>query len=385
MASRERVGTGEAPSPPSTSTSRNTLSTKHLGPRDVRLLSACAFLTVAAGTLARMDAGPVAPFVVSAVALALLASLVGRAVDALGDRLGAGATGVVQSALGNLPELFVCIFALKAGLYDVVRAAIVGSILSNVLLVLGLAFVFGGIKHGRQRFSTDRSRTLALMLLLAVFALAIPSATFALHTPTANHEEALSQITAIVLLVLFALSLPAAVAKGAADEAKRENHAAAEAESVDHWPLWLALGVLGAAAVAAAFVSDWFVAALTPAMNAAHISATFAGLVIVAIASNAVENVVGIQLALRNKADYALAVILQSPLQVALVVAPALVLAAPLVGASFTLVLSPLLLAALLISAIVAFVVVFDGESTWFEGTALVALYVLLAAGVWWG
>ena len=123
----------------------------------------------------------------------------------------------------------------------------------------------------------------------------------------------------------------------------------------------------------------------SPGMNAAHISATFAGLVIVAIASNAVENVVGIQLALRNKADYALAVILQSPLQVALVVAPALVLAAPLVGASFTLVLSPLLLAALLISAIVAFVVVFDGESTWFEGTALVALYVLLAAGVWWG
>ena len=357
----------------------------HLRPRDLRLLGACAILTVASWALAETDAGPVAPFVVSAVALALLASLVGRAVDALGDRLGAGATGVVQSALGNLPELFVCIFALKAGLYDVVRAAIVGSILSNVLLVLGLAFVVGGLKHGRQRFSTDRSRTLALMLLLAVFALAIPSLTFALHTPTAIHEEALSQVTAIVLLALFALSLPAALAKGSADEARREKHAAAQAESVDHWPLWLALAVLAAAGVAAAFVSDWFVAALTPAMNAAHISATFAGLVIVAIASNAVENVVGIQLALRDKTDYALAVILQSPLQVALVVAPALVLAAPLVGATFTLVLSPLLLAALLISVIVAFVVVFDGESTWFEGTALVALYVLLAAGVWWG
>ena len=137
--------------------------------------------------------------------------------------------------------------------------------------------------------------------------------------------------------------------------------------------------------MSAAFVSDWFVAGLTPAMDAAHISPTFAGLVIVAIAGNAVENVVGIQLAMRNQADYALSVILQSPLQVALVVAPVIVLAAPLVGATFTLVLSPLLLAALLISVIVTFIVVFDGESTWFEGATLVGLYVLLAAGFWWG
>ena len=120
-------------------------------------------------------------------------------------------------------------------------------------------------------------------------------------------------------------------------------------------------------------------------MDAAHISPTFAGLVIVAIAGNAVENVVGIQLAMRNQADYALSVILQSPLQVALVVAPVIVLAAPLVGATFTLVLSPLLLAALLISVVVTFVVVFDGESTWCEGATLVGLYVLLAAGFWWG
>src|SRR5674476_238615 len=135
---------------------------------DLRLLTACGVFTVGAGVLATVGAGPLLPFAVSAVALALLATLVGRAVDALGDRLGAGATGVVQSALGNLPELFVCIFALRAGLYDVVRAAIVGSVLSNVLLVLGLAFVAGGLKHGRQKFSAERSRTMALMLVLAV-------------------------------------------------------------------------------------------------------------------------------------------------------------------------------------------------------------------------
>jgi Ca2+:H+ antiporter len=353
--------------------------------RDRALLAGAAVFTAGSGVLASLDAGPLAPFLVSAVALALLASLVGRSVEALGDRLGAGATGVLQSALGNLPELFVCFFALKAGLNEVVRAAIVGSILSNVLLVLGLAFVVGGLKHGRQVFSADRSRTLALMLALAVFALAIPSLTFALHTPAAGHEVSLSRVTAVILLVLFALSLPAAVAKGSSEEGRREKHATAEAASVAHWPLALAIGLLAAASVAAAFVSDWFVSALTPAMDVAHISATFAGLVIVAIAGNAVENVVGVQLALKNQADYALSVILQSPLQVALVVAPVLVLAAPLVGASFTLVLSPVLLAALLIAAIVTFIVVFDGESTWFEGATLAGLYVLVAAGVWWG
>jgi len=353
--------------------------------RDLRLLAACAVFAAGSGVLANAPAGPVAPFAVSAIALALLATLVGRAVEALGNRLGAGATGVVQSALGNLPELFVCIFALKAGLYDVVRAAIVGSVLSNVLLVLGLAFVAGGLKHGRQKFSAERSRTLALMLVLAVVALAIPSLTDALHTPAAGHERALSIVTAVLLLALFGLSLPAAVAKDETKQNERAHHATAQTANVEQWPLALALGLLAVAGVSAAFVSDWFVAGLTPAMDAVHISPTFAGLVIVAIAGNAVENVVGIQLALRNQADYALSVILQSPLQVVLVLAPVLVLAAPLVGATFTLVLSPLLLATLLISAIVTFIVVFDGESTWFEGATLIGLYVLIAASFWWG
>src|SRR5665647_3387118 len=209
-----------------------------LAARDLRLLTACGVFTVGAGVLATVGAGPLLPFAVSAVALALLATL--------GDRLGAGATGVVQSALGNLPELFVCIFALRAGLYDVVRAAIVGSVLSNVLLVLGLAFVAGGLKHGRQKFSTERSRTLALMLVLAVFALAVPTLTGALHTPAAGHEGALSVVTAVVLLVLFGLSLPAAVAKDGQEPEKRVRHATAQAANVEQWPLALAIGLLAA-------------------------------------------------------------------------------------------------------------------------------------------
>jgi Ca2+:H+ antiporter len=375
--------------------------TDSLGRRDWRLFGLSAVGTVASGVLDLVGAGRVVPFVVSAAALALLASLVGHAVDAFGDRLGAGATGVLQSALGNLPELFVCLFALRAGLYDVVRAALVGSVLANVLLVLGLAFVVGGLRHGPQRFGAGRARTISLLLALSVAAWLIPSLTAALHTPASGHERGLSVVTAVLLLVLFGLSIPASIARddspgrtvgGTVERSdpatagdRGADHAAADAEHVTPWPLWFAVAVLAGAAVAAAFVSDWFVAALSPAMETAHISQAFAGLVVVAIAGNAVENVVGIQLAARNQADYALSIILQSPLQIALVLAPVLVLIAPLVGASFTLVLSPLLIVALVLAAFIAVLVVDDGESTWLEGATLLVLYALIATAFWWG
>jgi Ca2+:H+ antiporter len=350
---------------------------------DVRLIAICALAGVATYLARLVSLGDIVPFAVSAVALALLATLVGRSVEALGDRLGAGLTGVVQSALGNLPELFVALFALHAGLIEVVQAAVVGSILANVLLVLGLAFTVGGLRNGTQRFGTNAARTISLMLLLSVAALLVPALTATLHTPASGHEVGLSRIVAVVLLVLFALSLPAAVRRerGAAttDDPPAEEHAPA-------WPLPVAVGMLAATGVAAAFVSDWFVDALEPAIETLHISQAFAGLVIVAIAGNAVENVVGIQLAARNRPDYALSVILQSPVQIALVLAPVLVLAAPLVGAaSFTLVLPPLLIAALVMAVIVTVVVVFDGESNAFEGASLIALYGIIAAAFWWG
>jgi Ca2+:H+ antiporter len=360
--------------------------TSGLSGKDIRLLGACVVLTAAAGIVHYAGAGPVVPFVIAAAALAVLASLVGRSVEALGDQLGAGATGIVQSALGNLPELFVSLFALHAGLYDVVRAAIVGSILANLLLVLGLAFFVGGLKHGKQLFSVDAAKMMSLMLVLSVAALLIPALTSTLHTPAAGHERALSIIVSIVLLVLFAASLPGSLKHAPSADAAGAEPADDDAEAgVPDWSLALALGMLTVAGVAAAFVSDWFVAGLTPAIDKLGISQAFAGLVIVAIAGNAVENVVGVQMMVRDKADYALALILQSPLQIALVLAPVLVLAAPLVGASFTLVLSPLLIAVLVIAVLVTVIVVLDGESTWYEGLTLTALYVVIAIAFWWG
>jgi Ca2+:H+ antiporter len=354
---------------------------------DWRLIIITVVVAAAAGIAHYANlGGNVAPFVVSAIALALLASLVGRSVEALGDRLGAGATGVVQSALGNLPELFVVLFALRAKLYGVATATIVGSILANVLLVLGLAFLFGGIKHGRQKFGNEAARTMSMLMVLSVAALLVPSLTSALGseaTKAALHERTLSIVVSVLLLGLFVASLPASLRRQKTATSGETGESAAASEH--SWPLGMALAMLAITGLGAAFVSEWFVSALEPAMSTLGISEAFAGLVIVAIAGNAVENVVGIQLALKNQSDYALSVILQSPLQIALVVAPALVLLSPLVGASFTLVLSPLLIAVLIMAIVITVLVVLDGESNWLEGATLVALYGIIATAFWWG
>jgi Ca2+:H+ antiporter len=343
------------------------------------VIAAAAVLAIASGALHYAHANAVLTFIVSGLALAALAALVGRCVEQVADRLGAGATGVVQSALGNLPELFVCIFALRSGLVQVVESAIIGSILGNILLVLGLAFVVGGLRHGRQSFNAVRARTLIALMILAVAAMLVPSLASYVHTPAATHEHALSVIAAIVLLTVFVLSLPASTKRA-------EGEVVEDGESESRWPMPVAIGSLALTGLLAALVSDWFVDALTPALGTLHISQTFAGLVIVAIAGNAVENVVGIQLAARNRSDHALSIVLNSPLQIALVLAPLLVLLSPVIGgATFTLVFPPLLVTTVVAAVLAVSFVIIDGESDWLEGSALLGLYVVIAASFWWG
>lgn len=338
-----------------------------------------------ATTLVLRTAGAdgVATFVFAAVALAGLAGLVGEGTNQLGRQVGPGATGVLQSALGNLPELFVGIFALRAGLVAVVQAALIGSILANTLLVLGLAFLLGGWRHGTQHFRAGQTRMMAILLVLAVAALAIPALATAPGAPDEGHAQDLSVAVSLVLLVVFAASIPFFLRQGGTEAPDAEAVDAGEGPA---WPLPLAVGTLLVAAVAAAFVSDWFVAALQPAMATLGMSEEFAGLVVVAIAGNAVENVVGVQAAVRNQSDLAISLILNSSLQVALALTPALViLSLFLGGAALTLVVPPLLLGGLAVSVFLAALVVVDGESTWLEGLALIGLYVILAASVWWG
>jgi Ca2+:H+ antiporter len=344
-----------------------------------------AFVAVGASVAALLlrvgGAGGVAVFIASAIGLAGLAAMVGEGTEQLSHRLGPKATGVLQSALGNLPEFFIGIFALRAGLLDVVRAALVGSILANTLLVLGLAFLAGGLRHGTQRFGTDQTKMMATLLLLAAAAIAVPTIATSPGGLAHGHDTELSVIVSVVLLVVFAASIPFSIGKG-------QSVGSVEAVTVSEatWPLPLAAAVLLVSAGSAAFVSDWFVEALQPAMSTLGMSEAFAGLVVVAIAGNAVENVVGVQAMLANKADLAISVILNSSLQVALVLVPVMVLISLLIGgATLTLVVSPLLVAALALTAVLSAFIVVDGESTWLEGVALIGLYVILAASVWWG
>lgn len=350
-------------------------------PSDKVILMGGAALVVLAGVAHFGGWNSVLTFVLAAAAVCFLASLVGRSVEQLGDRFGPGATGVLQSALGNLPELFICIFSLQKGLVEVVRAALVGSILANLLLVLGLAFLVGGLRHGNQPLGSERARTITVLMLLSVTAMAFPSLAHWLHTPAADHEKAFSTVVSVLLLGLFALSLPFSLRKEANADSQVAGH-----HVEPRWPIALAVGLLAIAGALAAFVSDWFVVALEPAMDALGISQAFAGLVIVAIAGNAIENVVGIQLAAKAQSEYAFSVVLNSPLQIALVLAPVLVLVSQVFGlASLTLVLSPMLVLALVLAVVLAAFISFDGESTWLEGASLVTLYAIIATAFWWG
>jgi Ca2+:H+ antiporter len=188
------------------------------------------------------------------------------------------------------------------------------------------------------------------------------------------HEKSLSLICAGVLIVLFFLTLPGFLTGG-------EEHGHAE----PRWTLRTTVALLGASGIAAAFVSDWFVSALKPATEALGMSQAFAGLIVVAIAGNAVENVVGVQLAARNQPDFAISVIVTSALQVALLLTPVLVFASLFFATTLTLVFPTLLAIVLLLAAAITAIVVYDGESTWEEGAMLIGLYVVIGASFWWG
>jgi Ca2+:H+ antiporter len=343
--------------------------------RDGVELGVGALLLAAAAAAHAATDTPVLQFVVAALAIAALARLVGGATEQLGARLGAASAGTVQSALGNLPELFIALFALHDGLVDVVKSALIGSVLANSLLVLGLAFIAGGLRHGIQEFHGERARMIATLSMLAAATLAIPTFAHDLHTHAAQHEQALSLICAAVLLVVFLLTLRGFLTEGEPGE-----------EGVPpRWPLATTVAVLGLTALAAAVASDWFVSALEPATKTLHMSHAFTGLVVVAIAGNAVENVIGIQLALRNQPDFAIAVVINSSLQVALALTPAIVFLSLFFMAHLTLVFPTLLAVVLLLGAVLAGIVVYDGRSTWEEGVVLVGLYVVVAASFWWG
>ena len=350
--------------------------------RQAIVLVAISLTGFAATVLLRLaGADDVAVFVVAAVTLAGLAGLVGEATDQVGSRLGPGTTGVLQSALGNLPELFISLFALREGLVVLVQTSLIGSILGNSLLVLGLAFAAGGLRHGSMTFDPAPVRNIAVSLVLAVAALVIPTVSTSAGGPDAGHATEISVFVSVVLLVVFASSIPFSLGGGAGASLPE-----AAVEEGSRWPMRTSVAILAVAGLGAAVVSDWFVEALRPAMASLGLSEAFVGLVVVAIAGNAVENVVGIQAALRGRIDLGISIIQNSSLQVSIALTPVLVIASLfLAPVPLTLVLAPTLLVAVTLAAVLGALVVFDGEATWLEGVMLVGLYLIIAASVWYG
>ena len=332
--------------------------------------------TVFAGAAHYGSWASVPSFALATLALAGLAWVVSFATEQLGERFGPAVTGMLQSTLGNLPELFVVIFALQKGELIVAQTAIVGSIFANAMLVLGLVIVVGArrSRDGMMRFSHRLPRDTTTLLLVAVFIIVLLGLSLASHDPASHHVQAISAVGAVSLLVVY---IAWAVPYLRADTGPAEGPGDARAQP--RLSLSVTLTLLLAGGVASAFVSDWFVSALSPAINQLGLSQAFAGLVIVAIAGNAVENVAGLVLAWKGKPDLAISVVKNSVAQIAAFLFPLLVLISLLLATTLTFALAPVYIGALLVMALAMWQVTGDGEAAEFEGWALVALYVILA------
>jgi Ca2+:H+ antiporter len=354
-------------------------------------LLAIAVLTAAAGVANYATWSAVPRFALATLALAGLAWVVSFATEQLGERFGPGVTGMMQSTLGNLPELFVVIFALQKGELVVAQTAIVGSILANALLVLGLVIVVGARRapDGMMRFSKRLPRDTATLLQVTVFIIVLLGLSLANHDPASHHVKAISIVGAICLLVVYMTwvvpYLRSDEAPGAEDQPAAETPAGGEpagGEPAHEGPrvsFALTLVLLIAGGTASAFVSDWFINGLEPAITILHISQAFAGLVIVAIAGNAVENTAGLVLSYKRRSDLAISVVKNSVAQIAAFLFPVLVLVSFALNTTLTFALAPVYIGALALTALGLWQVTGDGEAAEFEGWALVALYVILA------
>jgi Ca2+:H+ antiporter len=332
--------------------------------------------TAGAGIAHYADAPAVLAFVVAGVALAALASIVSFATEQVGTRFGPAVTGVLQSTLGNLPEFFIVLFALGAGQVVVAQTSVVGSLFANALLVLGLVVIVGARRDGVMRFRPRLPQDTATLLLSASFVIVLVALAVASHDEAARHVDALSAVAAVCLLAIYGAWLWSYLRS---DEPRGETHESGHAAV----PFAVSAILLAVAGVGAAFASDWFVSALEPAIEALGISAAFAGLVIVAIAGNAVENVVGIVLAAKGDADLAISVVKNSVAQVAVFLFPLLVLVSMLFSSHLTFQLHPVYVGAILLTALALWQVTGDGEATVFEGVALIAMYITLGAFAW--
>jgi Ca2+:H+ antiporter len=312
-------------------------------------------------------------FIVSAAGILGLAYVVGISTERLGAFAGPHVGGILNATFGNVAELIIAFFALQAGHIDVVKASITGSIIGNLLLVLGASLFLGGLKNGLQRFNAKVAGLDSTLLVLAVIGLVIPATFAASLGAAAEVRQAESVLVAVVLLVLYFANLfyrfrhPAEVL-GAEDEP----------HGGPAWTARQAIVMLAGAAVLLAVLSEQLVGAIDPFIEAFDLTPFFVGVILIPTIGNLAEHLVGVQLALKNKVEFSMAVSIGSSLQVALFVAPLLVILGIVVGKPMDLVFTSLEVAAVAAAALITALISLDGESNWLEGALLLGVYTIL-------
>lgn len=329
-------------------------------------------------------------FIFSAIGVIPMAGYIGEATEALAERTGPKIGGLLNATLGNAAELIITLVAIRAGLLELVKASITGSILGNLLLVMGMAMVVGGAKHGTQTFDRRQSGNHAILLTLSILALVIPSLFgHAMLGGTENwvgdetayttQIEALSLGVAVVMIILYALGIIFSL--------RNSNHATLSpvvhqpAHSKANKPGWsvrTAIIVLALATLGVVILSELLVGAVESVVENLGLSEFFLGIILIPIVGNVAEHLVAVQVAGRNQMDLSVEIAISSSLQIALFVAPLLVFISPLMGHPLTLIFNQFELLALGAGVLTAALVAIDGESNWLEGATLLAVYLIL-------
>jgi len=337
-----------------------------------------------------VHASPTTLFFASAIAIIPLAGLMGKSTEMLSERVGAGLGGLLNATFGNAAELIIAVFALHAGLTDLVKASLTGSIIGNVLLVFGVASLVGGLRFDRQTFNRTAANLGATLLLLSAVALVVPAVFHLIDgPPTADlldAERSLSLEISLVLIVCYVLSLVFTLRTHRYLYAGHrriggDGLVSDDAEGAQHeiWSKGKALAVLLAAAAAVGWMSEILVGGAEEAARSLGMNEVFVGVIIVALVGNAAEHSTAVMMALKNKMDLSIQIAIGSSLQIALFVAPLLVFLSYAIGPQpMDLLFTPMEIVAVAVSVFVVGQISDDGETHWMEGALLLAVYVIL-------
>jgi Ca2+:H+ antiporter len=323
-----------------------------------------------------LHANPIAVFAASSLAIVPLAGLMGKATEHLAEHLGEGWGGLLNATFGNAAELIIALFALRAGLHEVVKASITGSIIGNILLVLGLAVLAGGLRYPVLRYNPTAAQLSTTLLFLSAIGLLVPAVYHGLSGPAA-HEQELSLEISVVLFLTYLLSLVFSLRTHRHLYLGETEHAAPE-EKTAVWSSRRSGAVLVGATALIAWMSELLVEAIEPTAAALGMTEVFVGVILVAIIGNAAEHSTAILVAVKNKMDLAINIAVGSSLQIALFVAPLLVFASYAFGKPMNLHFSTFEVLAVVVSVFAVRFIGADGESNWMEGVQLLAVYLIL-------